>query len=190
MVRLAPMLAVALALSHVARADAPAAGAPETPPAPVGGQRFVGIGAEVGFGIGIGAALHLGTRQLGVFVEAGALPIFVVGNQQTSRALTFDVYGAVELNANLYAMLFQPSPRTDLGLTAGYSGNTVLGNGLNLGVAARYDLAEKLALTIFGGVEIFPDAHDHLLAHGYSPTSDPSLPQLQGGANLGLVFYP
>lgn len=200
MVRLAPLVILPLvilplALSHVARADAPAAGAPApaasaSEPEPVHGQRFVGIGAEIGFNTGIGPALHLGTRQVGLYVAAGVLPVFVFGNEQTSRALTFDVYRAFELNADLYAMLIKASTRTDIGLAAGYSGNTVLGNGVNFGVTVRYDVGEKLALTIFGGVEIFPDAHDHLLAHGYPTTTDPSIPQLQGGANLGLVFYP
>jgi hypothetical protein len=174
------------ALSHVARADTPSA----STAAPVHGQRSIGIGAEIGLNTGIGPSLHVGTRQFGLYLAAGIMPVFIFGNEQDSHALTFDVYRAFELNADVYAMLIKPSPRTDLGLSAGYSGNTFLGNGLNLGIAVRYDLREKLAFTMFGGLEIFPDARDHLVAHGYPATQDAIRPQLQGGVNFGLVVYP
>jgi hypothetical protein len=198
MVRLAPMLAVALIVSHVARADpavpaglatgAPPTAAPE--PEPVHSQRFLGIGAEIGAGTGIGPVLQAGTPQFGLHVAVGIVPIFVFGKEQSTGELTFDVYRAFDLNAALYAMLFKGSSRVDVGVSAGYSGNTVLGNGFNLGVALRYDVGEKLALTIFGGLEIFPDAHDELVAHGYPTTTDPSRPELQGGLNFGLLLFP
>jgi hypothetical protein len=222
MVRLAPIVILALATSHVAHADTPApapapaptpapapapapaptpaptpvlapAPAPTTTPAPepVRGQRFVGIGAELGFNTGIGPALHLGLPRFGLYVAAGLMPVFVVGNKQDStRSVTFDVYRAFDVNADFYAMFIKGSPGTDLGLSAGYSGNTFLGNGFNLGIALRYDLSAKVAGTIFGGFEYFPDAHNHLLMHAYPSTNDPLHPGIQGGANFGLVFYP
>jgi hypothetical protein len=190
MVRLASITVVALILSHVARADPPAPGTPSSPE-PVHGQRSVGIGAEIGVNTGLGPSLHLGTPQFGLYVVTGIMPLFIVGNEQNAtRSVTFDVYRAFAVNADLYAMLGQTSPRNSIGLAGGYSRNTVLGNGLNLGVAVRYDLGEKLALTVFGGFEIFPDARDNLVAQGYPTTRDPSIPWFQGGANLGLVFYP
>lgn len=179
-----------LVLAPVAGADTPVTPTPEPAPEWVRGQRFVGIGVEIGFSTGIGPALRLGARQFGLYIAAGIMPVLVFGNEQDTRALTFDVYRAFELNTDVYVLPLSPSPRTDLGVAAGYSGNTVLGNGFNLGLAARYDLRAKLALTIFGGVEIFPDARDRLAAHGYPATHDASLPQLQGGVNLGLVVYP
>lgn len=105
MPRRAPILIGALAISHIARADAPAAGAPAPAagasapaagasaltPEVVRGQRFLGIGGEIGFSTGIGPALNLGTRQLGLYVAIGLQPIFIFGNVQGSRALTFDV---------------------------------------------------------------------------------------------------
>jgi hypothetical protein len=172
-------------------ATPPAANPPASPPEPVHGQRWLGLGAEIGFNTGLGAALHLGAPKLGLYVAGGIMPLFIVGNENNaSRSVTFDVYRAFALNADLYAMLFQGSPRTNVGFCAGYSGNTVLGNGLNLGIAVRYDLGEKVAFTLFGGFEIFPDAREQLAAHGYPSTRDPPIPQLQGGANIGLVFYP
>jgi hypothetical protein len=242
MVRLAPVVIAALALAHVARADAkgsdppanappnqspsppadppaaaaPAPGpAPASPPAaspppagpiaatnppagaatetpePVHGQRMVGIGAEIGFNTGLGAALHLGMPKIGLYVAGGIMPLFVVGNENNaSRSLTFDVYRAFALNIDLYAMPFQGSSRSNFGFCVGYSGNTILGNGLNLGIALRKDLGEKVAFTLFGGFEIFPDARDRLAAHGYPSDRDPPIPQLQGGVNFGLVIYP
>jgi hypothetical protein len=186
MVRFVAVAVWSLALCPLARADVPAT----PPPDPVRGQRSIGIGAEIGFSTGIGPSLHLGARQFGLYVVGGIMPLFIFGNEQGSKALTFDVYRAFELNADVYYLPISPSPRTDLGLAAGYSGNTVLGNGFNVGLAARYDLRAKLALTIFGGLEIFPDARDRLAARGYPTTQDASLPQLQGGVNLGLVMYP
>jgi len=190
MVRLVAVAVFVLILSPVAGADAPATPTPTQTPAPVGGQRFAGVGAEIGFSTGVGPALHLGTRQFGLYVAAGIMPILIFGNEQGSRSLTFDAYRAFELNADVYILPISPSPRTNLGLAVGYSGNTVLGNGFNLGYAARYDLRAKLAFTLFGGIEVFPDARDHLAAHGYPMTQDASLPQVQGGVNVGLVLYP
>lgn len=191
MIRLAPIVLLAFTLSHAARADAPPLSTPAPPPEFVRGQRFVGLGAEIGLNTGIGPALHLGLPQFGLYAAAGLMPIFIVGNQQNaSRSLTFDVYRAFELNADFYAMFIKGSPRADLGLSGGYSGNTFLGNGFNLGIAARYDLSEKLAFSLFGGLEYFPDARNHLAAHNYPATQDAASPELQGGINLGLVFYP
>jgi hypothetical protein len=154
-------------------------------------QRSVGVGAEIGFSTGLGVALHLGTRQFGVYTAVGILPVFITGNQNDgSHSITFDVYRAYAWNADLYWMFYAASPRADVGISAGYSANSLLGNGGNVGVAVRYDLAAKLALTVFGGLTVFPDAGDHLTAHGYPATQSASLPELQGGVNAGLVFYP
>ncbi|HEX7840388.1 MAG TPA: hypothetical protein VF469_23075 [Kofleriaceae bacterium] len=197
MVRLAPimLLALALASSHVARADVPAATSPAPAASPavteVHGQRWVGVGAEIGVNTGLGPALHLGTPQFGLYVASGILPLVVVGNEQNAtRSVTFDVYRAFAVNADLYAMLLKTSSRAEVGIAGGYSGNTVLGNGVNLGIVVRYDLGEKLAFTLFGGLEIFPDGRDHLVANGYPTTRDAVNPQIQGGANIGLVLYP
>jgi len=186
MVRLVAVAVFLLVVSPIAHADEPATPAP----APVRGQRSVGIGAEIGFSTGIGPSLRVGARQFGLYVAAGIMPLFIFGNEHDSKSLTFDVYRAFELNTDVYFVPFSPSPRTDLGLAAGYSRNTVLGNGFNLGFVARYDLRAKLAFTIFGGVEVFPDARDRLASRGYPTTQDASLPQFQGGANFGLVVYP
>ena len=170
-------------------ASSPAASSPAEQPAR--GQRSIGIAAEAGFSTGIGGALHLGMPKYGLYLSSGLVPIFIFGNQKdASRSITFDVYRAVELNTDAYLM-FAETPTSDIGICAGYSGNTLLGNGFNVGVAIRYDIAEKLAFTIFGGFEVFPGAMDHLTAHGYpSAMQDASVPYLQGGANLGIVFNP
>lgn len=194
MMRLAPIVILALAVSQVARADAPPAPVASNPaptPEPVRGQRSVGIGAELGLNTGVGPALHVGTRQFGLYVAAGLMPIFIVGKEQgPAGSVTFDVYRSFELNTDVYAMFLQASPRTDLGLSAGYSGNTFLGNGINLGITVQHDLGEQLAFTMFGGFEYFPDARDHLIAHAYPATQDTPRAGLQGGVNFGLVFYP
>jgi hypothetical protein len=186
MVRIVVVAVFLLVLSPIAGADAPASPTPEV----MRGQRFIGFGAEVGFSTGIGPSLHLGTRQFGLYVAAGVMPVLVFGNEHDSKAVTFDAYRAFELNVDIQFLPISPSPRTDLGLAAGYSGNTILGNGFNVGFAAQYDLRAKLVLTIFGGLEVFPDARDHLAAHGYPTMHDASVPELQGGVNLGLVLYP
>ncbi len=155
------------------------------------GQRNLGLAAEIGFSTGLGAALHLGSPKLGLYVAGGVLPVFVFGNEKTpSRSMTFDAYGAAAVNADFYAMFLQPSPRSTVGVSGGYSYSTLLGSGANLGVAIRYDLATKLAFSAFGGLTIYPDAEDRLVEHGYPATQDPATPQVQGGVNVGLVFYP
>jgi hypothetical protein len=183
---------VAVLCSIVVPSRTHAAPDPAAPEAPIrgDGQRSVGVGAEIGSSTGLGAALHLGWRQLGLYTAAGIVPLFITGNQHDgSRSITFDVYRAYAWNVDLYWM-FRESARADLGISAGYSANSVLGSGGNVGIAFRYDLGEKIAFTLFGGLTVFPDAGAHLTAHGYPTTQDPSLPELQGGVNAGLVFYP
>ena len=155
-----------------------------------GHQRWLGVGAEIGAS-GIGAAVHAGTGTIGLYLTAGVMPIFVAGNKQDElRTPTFDLYRSFELTADGYALLAQPTPNTAIGLCAGYSHNTLLGDGGNLGVALRHELGEKVALTLFGGLVYFPKAKDQLVMHQYPSNVDPMLPQLQGGINVGLVFYP
>ena len=185
MVRLASVaaLSIALAAPQLGRADPEASVRGD-------GQRSVGVGAEIGFSTGAGVALHLGTRELGLYTAAGIVPVFVTGNAKDgSGSISFNIYRAYALNADLY-WLFHHTERADLGISAGYSANSLLGSGVNVGVALRYDLSAKLALTVFGGLTVFPSAADHLTAHGYPTTLSPSLPELQGGVNVGLVFYP
>jgi len=129
--------------------------------------------------------------RFGLYASSGIVPMFIFGNQRdASRSITFDVYRAIELNTDVYVM-FLERPRGDAGICAGYSGKHGARQRLHIGLAVRYDIAEKVAFTIFGGFEVFPDAADHLTAHGYpTSTQDPAVPYLQGGANLGIVFYP
>jgi len=191
MVRLVVVVFLAAGFMRVARADPSGAGPPGAAPELVQGQRSIGIGAELGLNTGLGLALHVGTPWIGLYIAGGIMPVFIIGRQHDpSSTPTFDIYRAFELNADLYAMFIHPTPRTDLGLSGGYSGNTFLGNGANLGIAVRYALNAKLAFTIFGGLEYFPDASGHLTAHDYPTTQDAVRPQIQGGFNVGIVFYP
>lgn len=182
------LMIVASAVVAVSSAHAQAPGVTE--PTPSHGQRSIGVGAEIGAN-GLGAAVHAGSPTLGLYLTAGVMPVLVFGNERNAtRTPDMEAYGTFELTADLYALLAQPSPRSAIGLCAGYNHNSLLGHGGNLGIAVRHDLGDKVALTVFGGLVVFPSAKNQLLMHSYPANVDPMLPELQGGINVGLVFYP
>jgi hypothetical protein len=100
-------------------------------------------------------------------------------------------YHAFQIGADL-AVPVKRKARLEVSLVLGYKFNTVIGHGGGAGVGVVYDLSRHVALAIAFGLAIFPSAKDRLVQdHGYRLDRDPVLtPAIQGGGNLGLVFYP
>jgi hypothetical protein len=154
------------------------------------GQRSFGLGLELGLNTGIGAALHLGTNNVGLYLAAGYGPFLISGNRRdTAKTPVFEIYGSTVVDADLYVM-FARSGRASVGVLGGYSYSEFVKHGFNLGVALRYDYSSHLAFTAFGGATFLPSASDHLADRGYPMDVDPTMPWLHGGVNAGVVFYP
>lgn len=180
----APLIAV-LASSAGVRAD-------PLPVASEDAQRFFGIGATIGVWSGIGGIVGGGGDRVKGWLSGGYAPVLVFANARTpDRAPRFNAYNAYQLNGDLEIVAMKRG-RTELGVLLGYKYNSVIGHGGGAGLGVLYDLGAKIALDFSGGLAVFPSAKDRLDRNFAYPTDrSPSLtPAIQGGANLGLIFYP
>lgn len=191
--RLAAVCAAALLLSQApaarAWADDETLRAPP-PPRHYGGQREVGFGGTLGFATGAGVALDLAWDPLALWVTAGYFPVVVFGNEKVGKAVTADGYHSAQVVANAAVIPWHPGKRVDIGLLAGYAYDTLLGHGGGGGVGVTLDVTRQLAFQFSFEILGFPSAQDNLTKAGYPGDRDAVLPWLQGGANVGLLFYP
>jgi hypothetical protein len=155
-----------------------------------GGQRVLGFGPSLGFYSGSGATLGVGSF-VGVWISGGYMPILISGNDKQTQAAGFEFYNSAQVGADLAIVPWRPGKRSSFGLIGGYKFNSVLGHGGGGGATFSYDVGAKLALVVLAGVNVFPSAEQRLLENqGYPRDREAAFPWLQGGANLGLVFYP
>jgi hypothetical protein len=196
--RIAASLTVSLVLSQAPVARAWAEGEPppepptpaQPPPRHFGGQREVGVGGTLGFTNGAGAALDLAWGPFALWLTGGYFPVLVFGNEKIGRAMTVDGYSSGLIIANAVVMPWHPGSRVDIGLLAGYAYDTLLGHGGGGGVGVTLDLTRDLAMQFSLEILGFPRAQDNLTAAGYPGDRDAVLPWMQGGGNVGLLFYP
>ena len=184
------LCAAAVAASPSRALAATEAGDPDKPLPPP--QRHFGFGATAGVYSGIGATVGGGGGFLKGWFTGGFLPVLVVANSRSpDRAVHVNYYNSFQINEDIGLRLFQ-RPRLEGLLLVGYKFNTVFGHGGGAGVGVIYDLSRRVGLAISGGLSIFPSAKDRLIRdQGYPSDRDPSIPPgLQGGANIGLVFFP
>jgi hypothetical protein len=80
--------------------------------------------------------------------------------------------------------------RGRFGPLAGASYNTLLGVGFNLGGGGTVKLGRTVDLSIKVLFSFYPDASSRLRGHIDEADGSPSTPWLQGGAAIGLLFYP
>lgn len=157
----------------------------------LGGQRNFGAGPVVGIWSGAGAIVGGGGEAAKAWLSGGYFPILVFANAKTpGRDFRFNGYNSAQINGDLSLRLTRQD-RAELSLLGGYKFNTVIGHGGGAGLLILYDLGQHFALTVLAGLAVFPSALDRLHQnHGYPYDRDPKLPWLQGGASVGLLFYP
>lgn len=155
-----------------------------------GGQRTFGFGPFLGLS-GLGAAAGALVAPVGFWVSGGYAPVWVFGNKHdTTRTLTFDGYSSAQLNLDVSVLPVLASSRIDAGVIAGYRYNTLLSHGIGAGVALTCDFSRTVVGFASYELSFFPQAQDQLTNAGYPTDRDASLPWLQGGVNVGLMFFP
>jgi hypothetical protein len=186
------LLAAAL-VAIVAASSARAQPAPEGQAAPFAvSQRRLGFGPSVGFLSGTGLTVGGGGDIVRGWFTGGFMPIVIFANTRTpERSPRLNYYSSWQINEDL-AFHLLGRPRIEASLLAGYKYNSVLGHGGGLGMSFLYDLGARVALQITAALAVFPSAQDRLdRDHAYPADRSPSLPTaLQGGANVGLLFFP
>jgi hypothetical protein len=174
-----------LALSAGVRADPLPVASEDT-------QRSFGVGATIGVWSGLGGIVGGGGDRVKGWLSGGYAPVLVFANARTpDKAIRFNAYNGYQLNGDLEIVAMKRD-RTELGVLLGYKFNSVIGHGGGAGLGVLYDLGAKMALDFSGGLAVFPSAQDRLDRNFAYPTDrSPALtPAIQGGANLGLIFYP
>ena len=163
-----------------------------TSPAVERGQRRFGFGPSLGVLAGNGVTMGGGGGFLRGWFTGGFMPIVVFSNGQASdKAVRLNYYNSFQVNEDLAFRIFQ-RPRLEGSLLVGYKYNTVWGSGGAAGLAIMYDLTRRVGLQASLGVAVFPSAKERLIRNqGYPNDRTPALPPaLQGGGNVGLVFFP
>jgi hypothetical protein len=167
---------------------APTAVEAEGPPPPP--QRHFGIGATVGMYSGFGVTAGGGGGFLRGWFTGSFMPVFVFANARTAdRAGRVNYYSSYQINEDI-GLRVLARPRLDGMVLLGYKFNYVLGSGGGVGFGVIHDLSRRVGLQLSAGVALFPSARDRLRSRGYPDDRDPRLVALQGGANVGLVFFP
>ena len=169
--------------SAAARADEPLQAATS--------QRTVGIGVEAGV-IGVGAAVRAGTPDVGLYLGASFSPLLILSTPPNGNSLNLDLLGSGDFRADGYWWALK-TEKSRFGPMAGFSYNTVLGAGFNLGAAASVTLRRSVDLSLSWTAAFFPQAKDRLAARGFDAADgkEPRTPWLQGGGiAIGLIFYP
>jgi hypothetical protein len=141
---------------------------------------------------GNGVTMGGGGGFLRGWFTGGFMPIVVLANARTpDRAVRVNYYNSFQVNEDLAFRIFK-RPRLDGSLLVGYKYNTVFGSGGGAGFGVMYDLTRRVALQISVALAVFPSAKDRLIRNqGYPNDRTPALtPALQGGGNIGLVFFP
>lgn len=188
MIRRSLVLAGVLAVSPAYAQD------PATPqPAERG---IIGIVATGGVYSGIGAGVRLGDEQIGVLVTGAWQPLIIATQEDDSFGLPqvdYHFHSALQANADVYFLVSNPTPRASIGLSAGYKGSTHLGHGVGAGFYAEIDNKKRVSYFLLAGATYFWNGEDRLRAKESYPASTEFVfpgPQLNFGANLGIVFSP
>jgi hypothetical protein len=106
-----------------------------------------------------------------------------------------DVYffSSVQVNADIYVVFAEPTPRSAIGATAGYKFNNMLGHGVGGGFYAEIDPRKPLSFFLMGGVWFFPQGEDRLREREMFPAGTEFTfpgPGFNWGINGGIVFSP
>lgn len=153
-----------------------------------------GVEATLGVYDGFGAGVRVGDSRVGVHVIAAWQPLIVTWTPSGSpNQPNIDVYSSVQANADVYVLFSEPTPRSAIGITAGYKGSNLLGHGGGVGFYATIDAHERVSYFILGGVTWFPSGEDRLRDKKDYPSGVDFTfpgPAFNTGVNLGIVFSP
>jgi hypothetical protein len=191
-------LASVLALTVVTFAS-PARAQEDSGPEPQGPRHFgadrtFGIGPSLGMANGAGGMIALGmppgTVPASLLVTGAYNPIEIWGKAHDGGRVTVDSYSSWQVGGDIELQAWHAGTRYDFGPLAGYRYNSVLGHGAGAGFALHADLSAETV--VFFSIEMvaYPQAQSRLASVQYPTDRDAILPWLEGGANVGLLFYP
>jgi hypothetical protein len=157
-------------------------------------DRIFGAEATIGVYDGFGVGIKVGDSHVGVHVIGAWQPLIVSASGTASDPTPkIDVYSTLQANADIYLLFSEPTPRSAVGVTAGYKGSNILGHGGGIGFYATIDAHKRVSYFIMAGITWFPSGDDRLREKkNYPADYDFSFPgpAFNTGANVGIVFSP
>jgi hypothetical protein len=156
-----------------------------------GGQRSVGILLAGAHGYGLG--LRLRASRFAIDFSGGFRPVFATYSARSNETPLIRLLGGFEFAVSPTVIVYRAGPRTELGFSAAYAYNTLLGHGVTVAFHIDYDLGEHVAAHIFLGPTIFPKAESRIRTEADFPSGgsvSSGIAAFQGIAGANLAFFP
>ncbi len=149
--------------------------------------------AELGWRSGAAVGAELRAGSLGARLTGGGnLVMLSVSDADSHELDSFEIFGTGQLNAEVFAFPVHLDGGTQLGLSAAYRYNSLLGGGYGGGVEAQRQIGERSALRVSAGLTYFPDGDDRLMDREEFPDDvDFNFPlgaSLQGGLDVAFTY--
>lgn len=133
----------------------------EPDPAPLEGQRNVGVLLTLGSYTGFGAGVQAGSPAFGVRASAGWVPILIsVHEEQEDPELKF--YSGLQLAGDAYARAVETKRGGSIGVTSGYRYHSLLGSGVALGGYGVFRVNKTIDGFVQGGLVWFFSGEEQL----------------------------
>jgi len=120
----------------------------------------VGLLAAAGLHSGFGLGARLGLGDLGVELTGGYQLLYAVTGSADNRK--FDFGSSAQFGSELYYTPWHPTPKSAVGVKAGYRYNTVLEHGFGAAITFLATLSPHFAFEGLAGCQVFPGAEDRL----------------------------
>jgi hypothetical protein len=156
-------------------------------------RKLFGIEGTLGVYQGIGAGVRIGDASVGVHITGAWQPLIISEKTAPGETPSLDFYSTWQVNADLYVLFSEPTPRSAIGATVGYKGNTDLGHGGGIGFYAEIDAHQAVSYFLIGGLYLFPRGESRLRDRENVPSAvefNFPGPGLSWGINLGIVLSP
>jgi hypothetical protein len=189
------MIARALVIATLIAAAPAYAQEAVTPAAAPAERGIIGVVATLGVYSGIGAGARIGDERVGVLVTGAWQPLMIATQNGSfgEEPADYHFHSSLQANADVYLLVSNPTPRSSVGLSAGYKGSTHLGHGVGAGFYAEIDNRKRVSYFLLAGVTYFFKGEDRLRDKESYPMDTNFVfpgPQVNFGANLGIVFSP
>ena len=107
-----------------------------------GERSLFGFEGTVGLSNGVGAGVRIGDIPFGGHITAAWQPVLVATEETDAYGLpsaNLYFFSSFVVNADVYVLVVEPTPRSAVGFTAGYKYSTLLGHGGGAGFYAEID---------------------------------------------------
>ena len=150
-----------------------------------------GLSLRLGTWDASGVGVRLGTPAVGGVLAAGYVPVLTNYRAPGGTDSRLALLSTGQLAASLELRFLHMTRGTDIGATAGWRYDTLLGHGAGLGVYARVPFSAESALEIAGGPIYYPQGWNGVSGAVPSGASVSTLDSsLQIGTEIALVWSP